>query len=219
MNFHEEGILPETLESFYKLSELAEISDYTLIGGTALSIQINHRLSEDLDFCTWSEKPLDTKGLEGLMRNNFEVKNIDILSENHLDFFVGEKMTKISFFRDNLNQPIVKGHDLKGSIKVASIEAIGAMKLNVLNHRSKYRDLYDIYCISKLKKIKTLLEGAHRFNPSISTKGYLLNLMNPSKISNENITYLNPKFKLTASEIRLELADKWRKEKSKGFSM
>ena len=30
------------------------INGYTLIGGSALSLQIGKRLSENLDFCKWS---------------------------------------------------------------------------------------------------------------------------------------------------------------------
>jgi hypothetical protein len=33
------------------------LAEYTLIGGNALSLSIGHRLSEDLDFCTW-DKPI-----------------------------------------------------------------------------------------------------------------------------------------------------------------
>ena len=38
------------IESF---STINALKDYYLIGGTALSLQIDHRLSEDLDFCKW----------------------------------------------------------------------------------------------------------------------------------------------------------------------
>jgi hypothetical protein len=39
-----------TLVVFNKLAEHRFITTYTLVGGTALSIQLGHRLSEDLDF-------------------------------------------------------------------------------------------------------------------------------------------------------------------------
>lgn len=48
---YDTAYLPEnTHKVFTGLLHQKFISDYTLVGGTALSIQIRHRLSEDLDF-------------------------------------------------------------------------------------------------------------------------------------------------------------------------
>lgn len=44
------GMPKNTLSIFNQLSNSKFINQHTLIGGTALSIQIHHRLSEDLDF-------------------------------------------------------------------------------------------------------------------------------------------------------------------------
>ncbi len=43
---------PSTASLFHVLSVEPEISDFYLIGGTALALHIGHRLSEDLDFIT-----------------------------------------------------------------------------------------------------------------------------------------------------------------------
>jgi predicted nucleotidyltransferase component of viral defense system len=45
------------------------ISKYTLVGGAALSLQIRHRLSEDLDFVFDTEK-LNTNSLKRNIGNN-----------------------------------------------------------------------------------------------------------------------------------------------------
>ena len=47
------GLTLLTSELFEDLSRLSCIRDYCMIGGTALALQLNHRLSEDLDFCRW----------------------------------------------------------------------------------------------------------------------------------------------------------------------
>ena len=41
------GLAPYTAEVFEELSTLTCVKDYCLIGGTALALQLNHRLSED----------------------------------------------------------------------------------------------------------------------------------------------------------------------------
>ena len=49
-----QGLTEQTNKIFEAVSLLNCIIDYTLIGGSALSLQIGKRLSEDLDFCKWS---------------------------------------------------------------------------------------------------------------------------------------------------------------------
>ncbi|MDE6340639.1 MAG: nucleotidyl transferase AbiEii/AbiGii toxin family protein [Muribaculaceae bacterium] len=47
------GLTQATEALLEPISKLECIEPYTLVGGTALSIQINTRLSEDLDFMSW----------------------------------------------------------------------------------------------------------------------------------------------------------------------
>lgn len=55
MNHALPGLLPNTKAVFEKLAILSNLQSYTLIGGTALAIHLQHRLSEDLDLFTWRE--------------------------------------------------------------------------------------------------------------------------------------------------------------------
>ena len=47
------GLAPRTGEIFESVSRLECIKPYILVGGTALSLQIRTRQSEDLDFMRW----------------------------------------------------------------------------------------------------------------------------------------------------------------------
>ena len=47
------GLAPHTEKIFKEISLLECVKNYMLMGGTALSLQLNHRHSEDLDFCRW----------------------------------------------------------------------------------------------------------------------------------------------------------------------
>lgn len=44
------GLAPKTLAIIEAVSSLSCIKDFVLVGGTSISVQLNHRLSEDLDF-------------------------------------------------------------------------------------------------------------------------------------------------------------------------
>ncbi|MBP5715433.1 MAG: nucleotidyl transferase AbiEii/AbiGii toxin family protein [Prevotella sp.] len=58
---HSKSLAPHTGKVFEIISRLECIKSYTLVGGTALSLQIEKRQSEDLDFMKWvtkrNEKP------------------------------------------------------------------------------------------------------------------------------------------------------------------
>ena len=47
------GLAPHTLQVFEAVSKLDCIKPYLLVGGTALSLQMGTRQSEDLDFMKW----------------------------------------------------------------------------------------------------------------------------------------------------------------------
>ena len=58
---HSKSLAPHTGKVFDAISKLECIKPFTLVGGTALSLQIEKRQSEDLDFMKWltkrNEKP------------------------------------------------------------------------------------------------------------------------------------------------------------------
>jgi len=49
---HKETVTPATLDLIYTLQRDVLLSDFFLVGGTALSLQIGHRISNDIDFFT-----------------------------------------------------------------------------------------------------------------------------------------------------------------------
>jgi predicted nucleotidyltransferase component of viral defense system len=51
------GFTPQSLKVFEAIKKSDLLQEYILIGGTALSLQINNRISEDLDFCKWQNNP------------------------------------------------------------------------------------------------------------------------------------------------------------------
>ncbi len=70
-----QGLAPHTAKIIEAVSNLDCIKPYLLVGGTALSLQLSTRQSEDLDFMSWrrtkSEKrevdwPLIKRELEGI---------------------------------------------------------------------------------------------------------------------------------------------------------
>ena len=55
----EETLAPQTGKIIEAISQLECIKPFVLVGGTALSIQLKTRQSEDLDFMRWKESNCD----------------------------------------------------------------------------------------------------------------------------------------------------------------
>lgn len=53
------GLAPQTFEVFDRITRLECIKPFVLVGGTALSLQLNKRQSEDLDFMSWKKSTND----------------------------------------------------------------------------------------------------------------------------------------------------------------
>ena len=53
------GLAPQTSKLFDAVTRLDCIKPFVLVGGTALSLQLNARQSEDLDFMRWKRGPKD----------------------------------------------------------------------------------------------------------------------------------------------------------------
>jgi len=146
------GLSQKTEEVFEQISKLECIKNYTLIGGTALALQLGHRLSEDLDFCKWRKSKNALVRIDDWKQITNELMTIgkvekNILDDNHVDFKVND--VKITFYADNeFKEPkeLVKQSFLN-NIKIADIKSIGIMKAALMLHRNSHRDYYDIYSI------------------------------------------------------------------------
>ncbi len=147
-----EGLVKNTNEIIEPLSLLQCVSEFTLIGGSALSLQINKRKSEDLDFCIWTkdlkkEKPeVDWPSIEKDLGNAGKITSRNILGFDQVNFIISKVRVTFMTKQNNLS-PVKKPVKIINNITAADIPAIGAMKIELILRRSEFRDYYDIYSI------------------------------------------------------------------------
>lgn len=191
-----------------QVAQMECIKPYILCGGTALAIQIGHRKSEDLDFMMWrkskTEKPeVNWNAIEQeLIEKVGEIENFNMLGFDQVEFLV--KGVKISFFVSDNFSPVTSPVEYLGNIRLADIESIMAMKMEVMLRRMKFRDYYDIYCI--------LLEGYSIHNGiekalslsrhRLSSKNIISMLLGGQFIPDNYFTTLEPKYDITKEKIR-----------------
>ena len=191
-----------------KIAELECIKPYLLCGGTALAMQIGHRMSEDLDFMMWriskTEKPeVNWNAIEReLVAKVGEIESFNMLGFDQVEFVV--EGVKLSFFvSDNLS-PVAEPIEYIGNIRLADIESIMVMKLEVMLRRMKFRDYYDIYCI--LREGYSVHRGIERSlkysRHRLSTKNIIAMLLGGQFIADDNFATLQPKYSVAREEIR-----------------
>lgn len=191
-----------------QVAQLECIKPYILCGGTALAIQIGHRKSEDLDFMMWriskTEKPeVNWNAIERELKEKIgEIDNFNMLGFDQVEFVV--KGVKFSFFvSDNLS-PVTAPTEYLGNIRLADIESIMAMKMEVMLRRMKFRDYYDIYCmLQEGYSIHNGIEKALNLSRHrLSSKNIIAMLLGGQFIPDNNFATLEPKYDVTKEQIR-----------------
>lgn len=140
---HLVALLPkETRDAWARVGELLPRGAY-LVGGTAITVHLGHRVSRDLDFFT--RKPFDSGALEAALRAAGEFE-ATLLTDGTLNgMFEGTKLQ----FLDASSQQVIEMPMQVAGIDVAQIPDLLAMKLKVVGDTGELRDYFDLQCIEK----------------------------------------------------------------------
>ncbi len=191
-------LLPDTQSVLLEIIETCSFLDnYVLVGGSALTIHLCHRKSEDLDFFTYSDSFDKEEIFEYIKR--FENKEILNQTNEQIDLLLDG--VKITFF--NAKWKFLTPSKVK-RFNLASIESIAAMKVNVLFLSAKYRDYYDLYfLVKKSMSVKRIFECSLNILDGINYKLFTVALIYIDDIEDDNITYLEPAEVLNKEDIRI----------------
>ena len=172
-------------------------------------MQLNHRMSEDLDFMKWKNTADDKQDVEWhVLKKELEtigtIESIELFGFDMVEFQVSG--VKLSFYAAPRKKiPTMTEIPILNNIRVADAKSIGAMKMETLLRRAKFRDYYDIYSILKTgvdinELISMALEhSVHR----LKRKNLLSMLTNGELFSkDQNIQHLNPVYNVTAFDIQ-----------------
>jgi hypothetical protein len=140
--FHSNTVSSATLELLKRLMRDNRLTDFFLVGGTALSLQIGHRISIDLDLFTVSD--FKEEEILAHLTNEYGF-SLDFRSKNTLKGEInGVKIDLIAH-----QYPLVKPFVVEGDIRMAGLEDISAMKLNaVAGYGRRIKDFIDLAYLS-----------------------------------------------------------------------
>ncbi|WP_373495213.1 nucleotidyl transferase AbiEii/AbiGii toxin family protein [Aquiflexum sp.] len=163
--------------------------DFRLVGGTALSLQLGHRMSLDIDL--FSEKvygSIDFDSIEKFLRSNFIYVSdpIQIPIGFGRSYMVGESSDSAIKLDLYYTDPFLEEEKTQDIIRFASMEEIGAMKIDVVQRGGRKKDFWDIHELLDRFTLGQLIKLHARKYPYTHDKKVILeNLLDFSKADNE----------------------------------
>ncbi len=171
MNLQRNILRPEAEALFEVLCRAPEMEGLTLIGGTALALQLGHRVSLDFDFAQFGGSlpgfnidqlvsRLKQEGYQAQMITNpaqiseFKINHGMNLLDRVRDYVIDG--VKVTFFvhgknkaQENFYQAAEKVKEIDMSFNILGIEGLKVAKTLVFADRVRSRDLYDLYVLMR----------------------------------------------------------------------
>ncbi len=167
VKFYLEAVTTQCQQALKLLRNQPLLAGYYLAGGTALALQIGHRISTDLDWFTPSHLLEDQE--RDAFRSTFGVTGaFEVKREQDNQLYARLAGADVSFIYQH--HPLLESTVDYDGIPIASPTDIGVMKLAAINSRGTRRDFVDLYClrdIASLERLFQLAETKYADRPSI----------------------------------------------------
>jgi len=141
-HLHLEVLTPQGLSLWQRLHKAEDIlQGFYLAGGTALALQLGHRISIDFDFFTHSDLKPNLQIEFGKLTNS----QVQTLSSNSSTVEFLADQVKIMFWQ--FHYPLLESLLEIETLQMATPKSIGLFKLIALEGRSAWKDIVDLYFI------------------------------------------------------------------------
>ena len=159
---HPECLQPEAAHLLPVVAKALQPFSPVLAGGTALALQVGHRVSVDFDFFTNDE--FDPAAiLRAVQATSAEVQSLKLEPGTAVMIVDG---VKVSLFQ--YPYPFAEPMELFNGTKVAGIVDITGMKLIAIMQRGARRDFVDLYTVLRTTPFRVVAHNAiQRFGPTL----------------------------------------------------
>ena len=146
--------------SLITLMNAPVFENFRLVGGTALSLQIGHRESIDIDlFSDADYGTVNFEEIELFLKDTFNyVNSLNVLPALGKSYFIGHdenNTIKLDiFYTDTFIQPYIE----EDGIRMATIEEIIAMKVDVIQRGGRKKDFWDLHDLLDSHSISQMIE-------------------------------------------------------------
>jgi len=174
------------------------LKDFILVGGTALALQIGHRISIDIDL--FSPAVFDENSLKEYLNRDYQFEE-EFRGSHTLKGIIED--IKIDLITHAY--PFVQAPSLEQNIRMASLPDIAAMKLNAIHgNGTRIKDFVDIAYLSSQLTLSQMLEAyavkyaASNITSAVKSLAYFGDIN-----VNEPVRMTNPVFEWKKIETRI----------------
>ena len=159
---HTQTVEPKTLSLLKKLMSMPQLNDFCLVGGTALSLKLGHRISLDLDLFQTTEIEAERliKLLQQEFESDFEYENLKI------NYAVFCKINKVKVDLVQYSHPLIDAIEVVDGIRLYSNKDIAAMKINAILGRGVKKDFWDLFELLKLYSLNDIINFYNQKYPN-----------------------------------------------------
>lgn len=155
---YKETVTQEMWELLQRIMKDEKLKDHILVGGTALSLRLGHRLSVDIDLFT-------TQKFNSLIMLQY-LRNAYGADQEESKLFPNTVLTYIDNIKVDIlthNYPLLNTVETIEGVRMISNEDIGAMKLHAIHQSgSRYKDFVDMYFMLEEASLEFYLQAYQR---------------------------------------------------------
>jgi hypothetical protein len=188
-------------------------NEFNLVGGTALSLQMGHRRSIDIDLFNTGD--FDAKSLALYLERQYAAEDIRVLKNGIFCFIKEVKVDLISHKYPLVHPPLI----VEG-IRMSDPRDIGGMKLHaIVDSGKRLKDFVDMYFLLERFPLEELLSAYVGKYPDRNAFMAETGLLYHKEIRQETIKFMNRKVDLRQMSARFELAVKDPKKRFLHYSL
>lgn len=171
------------------LMESSVFGSFRLVGGTALSLQLGHRLSVDIDL--FSDAPygsIDFKAIDEFIEKTFpyhhHFSNLDpAMGKSYSLGTDKDNVVKLDvFYTDTFIQPPL----IVDEIRMATTEEIIAMKIDVVQRIGRKKDFWDLHELLQKYNLSTMLSLHQQRYPYTHDEELILNNLSNFELADDD---------------------------------
>lgn len=152
---HWEAVSPHLRAILTALTPASWLHRFYLAEGTALALQLGHRVSVDLDFFSATDELPDTSRRE-IVRGLQTLLEFEIIQDTPGSLLFNVGGVAVGFF--SYQYPLLESPVMLQQMALAHPVDIGMMKLDAVASRGVRKDFYDLYFIVRQIPLEQLLE-------------------------------------------------------------
>ena len=162
IKLHYETVTPLLREVLNDIMANSIFEPFYLVGGTSLSLRLGHRISVDIDLFTNAPYgSLDFSIYEKFFQENYKyfykTDTTDIVGFGR-SYYVGESAKENIKVDLYYHEEIINPCDTIDNIRIASLDDVVAMKVDVVSRIGRKKDFWDLHELLNIYSVPEMLE-------------------------------------------------------------